>query len=201
MSREIDDVSKSHDSASGSMFIRSRSVLADICQRMRPHLKLVARKQTQRLPNCKEDESDIVQQSVVKAYERIDQFKGNTSGQWRAWLVQIVSNQAKDVQRFWSQERRAHKNEEYGSHVMQGLVDHTVETPSKVVAEDERQQRVDEALASLSIQEQQLIRWKVFQKTTYRDIAEKLHVTEPTAKRRCDNAIHAFREALTRLDV
>ena len=195
MSREMDDASKS-----GSMLFRSRSVLADICQRMRPHLKWVARQQTQRLPNCKDDESDIVQESVAKAYERIDQFEGSTTGQWRAWVVQIVRNHAKDVQRYWNQERRAHDHEERGSRVMQWLADRSSETPSKVLADEEQQQLVDAALASLRIDEQNLIRWRVFQYLTYREIAERLRVTEPTARRHCDAAIAAFKAAIERLD-
>lgn len=200
MSHEPDDASNSQNSASGSIFVRSRSMLAEICQRMRPHLKWVARQQTQRLPNCKDDESDIVQQSVVKAYERFDQFEGNTSGQWRAWLVQIVRNHAKDVQRFWLQDRRCHKNEEYGSHVMRGLMDSSVETPSKVVVKEEEWQLFDQAMANLTAQEQRLIRWRQLQNVTYREIAKRLEIPDHTAKKQCDAAVKALEKALSELN-
>ncbi len=199
MPHEMDDLSKCPGTTSGSLFIRSRSVLADICQRMRPHLKWVARQQTQRLPMCKDDESDIVQVAMAKAYERLDQFDGHTKGEWRAWLVQIVRNQARDVQRYWSQERRAHQNEEHGSQAMRCLVDRSIETPSKILADEERQQLIDAALGSLSIAHQQLIRWRVLQFATFREIAERLGVTEPTARRRCDAAIEAFQKALAQV--
>lgn len=200
MSHEMDDGSNCPSNASGSIFVRSRTMLADICQRMRPHLKFVARQQTQRLPNCKDDESDIVQVAMYKAYERFDQFGGSTTGQWRAWLVQIVRNHAKDVQRFWSQDCRAHANEEHGSQVMRFLADRTIETPSKILADEERQQLVDAALESLSAAQQQLFRWRIFQQATYREIAERLRVTEPTARRRSEAAIEAFKVALGKLD-
>ena len=199
MSHEMDDASTS-ESVSRRMLIRSREFLADICQRMRPHLKFVARQQTQRLPNCKDDESDIVQESVAKACERMDQFEGSTTGQWKAWVVQIVRNCAKDKQRYWYQERRSVDQEERGSRVMQWLADRSSETPSKVLAAEEHQQLVDSALASLRIDQQNLIRWRVFQYSTYREIADRLRVTEPTARRHCDAAIAAFKEAIARLD-
>ncbi len=44
---------------------------------------------------------------------------------------------------------------------------------------------MDNALASLSIDQQQLVRWRVMQFMTYKEIAQKLRVTEPTARRRC----------------
>ncbi len=63
----------------------------------------------------------------------MDQFEGQTSGQWRAWLVQIVRNQAKDVRRYWNQERRAHNAEEHDSKLIGGLEDKSMLTPSKIL--------------------------------------------------------------------
>lgn len=200
MDQDMDDFSNSQNSASGSIFIRSRSKLAEIVQRMRPHLKWIARQQTQRLPNCKDDESDIVQQSLVKAYERFDHFNGTTSGQWRAWLKKIVRNHAKDVQRYWMQDRRCVKNEEYGSHVMRGLVDSSVDTPSRVVAQEEAQLNFDYALASLSAPEQRLIRWKQIESLTYREIAKRLEITDYAAKKQCEAAFNALQIAFQQLN-
>lgn len=200
MTHEPDDFSNSQNSASGSIFVRSRSKLAEIVQRMRPHLKFIARQQTQRLPNCKDDESDIVQQSVVKAYERFDQFNGTTTGQWRAWLKKIVRNHAKDVQRYWLQDRRCHKNEEYGSHVMRGLVDKSIDTPSKVIVKEETRLQFDYAMASLTAQEQRLIRWKRLENLTYREIAKRLDVADQTAKKQCEAAVKALETACARLN-
>ena len=200
MSHEMDEVSNSQSGNSQPIMVRSHSMLAEICQRMRPHLKWVARQQTQRLPNCKDDESDIVQHAVVKAFEGFDKFEGHTTGQWRAWVVQIVRNHARDIQRYYTQERRSHKREERDSHLMRGLVDPTIETPSKIVAAEEQQQLIDYALAMLSPADQLLVRMRVFQGASYRVIAERIGVTEPTARRRCQAATTTFRDHLARLE-
>ncbi|MCC6508112.1 MAG: sigma-70 family RNA polymerase sigma factor [Pirellulaceae bacterium] len=191
--------SKSRSFSSSRMVARSRSFLADLYLRMRPALKAVARQQTQSVPNCKADESDIVQISIMKALERMDQFQGETTGQWRAWLVQIVRNQAKDVRRYNKQACRTYKNEERDSQAIVRLEDKSVLTPSKIIVAEEHQQILDTALSSLDIRQQQLIRWRMFQYATYKEIAKRLKVTEPTARNRCQVAREAFREALERL--
>ena len=174
---------------------KPRRLLGELVQSMRPVLKSVAREHAQSVPASKEDESDIVQRSMVKAIERIDQFDGETSGQWRAWLVAIVRNQAKDVRRYWSQSRRAHLQEEAGSHVVGSLADISSDSPSKSLDEQESRQRLDAAIARLSIQEQQLVRWRMIHFLTYREIGVRLKISEPTARRRCEAAIAALRNA------
>jgi RNA polymerase sigma-70 factor, ECF subfamily len=200
MSQEADDLSRGQPlNHAGEVTTRSRRFLSELVERMRPMLKSVAREHAQSVPDCKEDESDIVQRSFVKAIEHIDQFDGQTTGQWRAWLVTIVRNQARDVRRYWSQERRAHSQEECDSHVIGGLIDKSVAAPSKVIDDEESRQRLDRALATLSVQEQQLVRWRLSNYVTYREIAARLKITEPTARRRCNAALLALREAWTKL--
>jgi RNA polymerase sigma-70 factor (ECF subfamily) len=174
---------------------RPRRLLGDLVQSMRPTLKLVAREHVRSVPDCKEDESDIVQRSMVKAIQRIGQFRGETPGQWRAWLVAIVRNQAKDVRRYWAQERRAHQNEEQAEQVLHEVADRSVGPPDQALDDEESRQRLDAAIARLSIQDQQLVRWRVIQFVTYREIAMRLKITEPTARRRCEAALNALREA------
>jgi RNA polymerase sigma-70 factor (ECF subfamily) len=189
------------ESPSGDSHIRPRRLLAEIVQSMRPMLKSVARQHAQSVPDCKEDESDIVQRSIVKAIERADQFEGRTTGQWRAWLVAIVRNQARDVRRYWSQECRAHLLEEAESHVVSGLVDQGANSPGKTLDDAESRQRLDAAIASLSIQDQQLVHWRIIHFVTYREIALRLKITETAARRRCETVLAALREALNREDV
>lgn len=178
---------------------KRRSYLAELVVKMRPQLKSVAREQTQSLPECKENDSDIVQRSTVKAIEHIDQFEGQTNGQWRAWLISIVRNQARDVRRYWLQERRAHTQEEGGSQVIRCLVDKTAPTPNKSLDDSENNERLDQALASLGIDQQQLVRWRQFHFLTYREIAGRIKTTETTARRRCENALAALRNAWDQL--
>jgi RNA polymerase sigma factor (sigma-70 family) len=178
---------------------QSNGLLSDFLQRIRPLLKAVAREHAQSVPDCKEDESDIVQRSMVKAVEHMDDFNGETSGQWRAWLISIVRNQAKDVRRYWSQERRAHKYEETDSHVVGGLIDQSP-PPATSVDEKESREGLDRAIATLTIEEQQFVRWRLYHFTTYREMAQRLNIAEHTARRRCEAALAALRQAWANQD-
>ena len=177
---------------------KPQSLLAEIVQSMRPVLKSVARQHAQSVPDCKEDESDIVQRSIVKAIERIDQFEGKTAGQWRAWLVAIVRNQARDVRRYWLQERRTHLQEEADSHTVVGLIDKAAQAPGKSLDDAESRHRLDAAIATLSVQDQQLVHWRIIHFVTYREIALRLKISEAAARRRCETALAALREAWQR---
>ncbi len=54
-------------------------------------LQLVRRQIGPRLQS-KFDASDIVQQAILQAHERRDQFRGRTEGEWLAWLRTVVTN-------------------------------------------------------------------------------------------------------------
>ena len=144
-------------------------------------LKSVAQRHAQSVPQSKEDESDIVQRSIVKAFEKLAQFEGETSGQWRAWLIAIVRNQAKDVRRFWGQDRRACSAEDGGSHAIRHLADKSQPTPEATLEGDEDRQRLDAAIATLSMADQQLVRWRGMQFLTTREVAARLKITESVA--------------------
>lgn len=179
--------------------VKRRNFLAELVVKMRPQLKSVAREHTHSLPDCKDDDSDIVSRSVLKAIKHVDQFEGKTNGQWRAWVISIVRNQARDVRRYWQQARRAHTQEESGSQVIRGLVDTDAPTPGKALDDCETSERLDDALASLPIDQQQLVRWRTYHYLTYREIAGRIKTTETTARRRCETAMAALRQAWEQL--
>ncbi len=192
MANPLDDESSDSQKGNSSILIRSCSAVADMFQNMRTHLKWVAQQQTKNLPQCKDDPSDIVQGAMQKVVEHMDQFKGESKRQARAWLIRIVINQARDAVRRWSQAKRAYRREEHDSQMVRGLVDKNIETPSRIVAAEEDRQCVDFAIASLSIQDQQLIRWHDFHGMSFRQIGEKLNIPEATARHRYEKAFNRF---------
>jgi len=59
----------------------------------RDYLRLVARLLWQPGIQRTHDLSDVVQQTLLKAHKNIDQFLGNTEGEWRRWLCKILQNE------------------------------------------------------------------------------------------------------------
>ncbi|MFH1266448.1 MAG: sigma factor, partial [Planctomycetota bacterium] len=60
-------------------------------ERFRHYLKILARLQLDREVQHKLDESDVVQETLVKAYESLPHFRGHSDGELKGWLRRILA--------------------------------------------------------------------------------------------------------------
>ena len=68
-------------------------------ERFRDYLRLLARMQLGAYPTGWIDPSDIVQQTLMEAFEKRDQFRGATSEEHAAWLRSILAHNVADALR------------------------------------------------------------------------------------------------------
>jgi len=72
----------------------------------RSYLRLLARLQLDPALRGKLDPSDIVQQTLLKAHENKDQFRGQTDTEKAAWLRAILANQLGEAVRHYGRQQR-----------------------------------------------------------------------------------------------
>jgi RNA polymerase sigma-70 factor, ECF subfamily len=66
-------------------------------ERFRDYLGLLARLQLGTSPTGRIDPSDVVQQTLLEAFEKRDQFRGGTPGEQAAWLRKILARNVADI--------------------------------------------------------------------------------------------------------
>jgi RNA polymerase sigma-70 factor (ECF subfamily) len=80
--------------------------VAALALRYRPFLKAIAAAELPEHLKTREDDSDLVQETLLKATRQADQFRGSTAEELEAWLRETLLNQIKDCIRFHGRQQR-----------------------------------------------------------------------------------------------
>jgi RNA polymerase sigma-70 factor (ECF subfamily) len=78
---------------------RRAGTAAELLDSYRNYLRLLAQTWLDASLRGKYDRSDLIQETLIKANDRFDQFAGRTEGELVAWLRQILARQLADAAR------------------------------------------------------------------------------------------------------
>ncbi|HMP79729.1 MAG TPA: sigma-70 family RNA polymerase sigma factor [Pirellulaceae bacterium] len=197
---EIDlSVDESH-AALKALLEGDQSALGRLTQSLRSFLKHIVRQEMSAgLRSNFEDDSDIVQQALAEAIAKVKEFRGQSTGEWRAWLAAIARNQARMNRRYWQADRRAVRRQIDAGSCSLDSQPGEQSSPSTAVVRQEDAERLRLATSKLSEQHQQIISWRLYEGLAHADIADRLGISVEASRQRCKAAMDALRRAWSQL--
>jgi len=196
---EVDFSEPSRDAVSdvGSAFLKAQSgsnparwqVLADC----REYLRLVVRQGNWSSGAGGARTSDLVQRTIVDAWQKFSGFRGSDDRQLRGWVKAILINAARN-------DRRNSRPIDPDPKVrLDGLVD-PGPSPVEAVAESERTRRIDAAMSALKERDRMVIRLRVWHGLSFAEIGRRFDLSEDAARMQFSRSLDRLRKQLRSLD-
>lgn len=152
----------------------------DEFEAFRPYLHLLAETQLQARLKSKVDASDVVQQTMLQAYQARQQFRGNSDGERAAWLRKILGNVLCGMARDYSRQRRDVSREqsiqaiEQSSLQLASLLQADTSSPSAALQQQDRANQLAKAMLQLTSEQRQAIILKYWHASTLVEIGKQL---------------------------
>jgi RNA polymerase sigma-70 factor (ECF subfamily) len=150
----------------------------------RDYLRLLVQLRLSARLRAKIDSSDVIQQVILQAHESREQFRGESEGEWLAWLRSIATNViTSTARRFDSRAREVGKErsldaelDESASPLQRRLVA-DLTSPSQRAVKDEDLLRLAQALAQLPADQRLVVELRHLKGLPVGDVADKIHRT------------------------
>lgn len=180
--------------------VAAREALFEI---YRNYVSSVARSQMEPWMQAKVDASDIVQQSLLDAHRALNDFRGQTEGEWMAWLKQIVNRNTADfVRQYAGAEKRQIKREvsfnpPSGEDSAPGpqFAD-PGDSPSHIASTHERTHRLTQVMATLPADYQEVLRLRNLQQLPFDEVARIMGRSRPAVQMLWTRAVKRLAELM-----
>ena len=146
-----------------------------------------------RLVGNKEDSEDIVQETFIKAWQKLSKF--DTEKSFKTWLFSIAKNTAVDKLRKKKSINFSSLNIEEQSDFENNLID-TEDLPDEIFAKQESEDRLKKALSQLSESQNLIIYLHINEELTFEEIAEIIGKPMNTVKSQYRRVIEKLRGLL-----
>jgi RNA polymerase sigma-70 factor (ECF subfamily) len=164
-----------------------------LLETFRPYLAAIARDVLPADLGGKVGASDVVQETIIKGYERFAQFQGTTREEFARWLRAILRNHIANVIEAYNVQKRDVSREQPGN---SGVADATCFSPSGAALSREEQERLNAALASLPAVSQTVILLRHRDDYTFAEIGAAIDKSEEAARKIWTRAVERLQLAL-----
>jgi RNA polymerase sigma-70 factor (ECF subfamily) len=174
-----------------------------LLERFRDYLRLLARAQLPAQVRSKLDSSDLVQQTLLRAYQGLAEFRGRTSAEQAAWLRQILAHTLANAVRDLTRDRRdvtlersleASLNE--SSSRLEGWLAADQSSPCQQAERNEQLLRLATALDRLPEDQREALLLKHVQGLSLAEIGERLGRTRAAVASLLRRGLKGLREHL-----
>ena len=169
-------------------------------EEFRDYLHLLARLQLDPRLIGKVDPSDVVQQTLVKAHQHLDQFRGNSLAEQAGWLRRILANTLIDAARKFGRELDLEHSLEQGfnqsSARLEAWLAADQSSPSEVAQRQEEVVRLARCLAQLPDDQRTAVELHHLRDASVAEIAAHLGRTEAAIAGLLRRGLQKLRELL-----
>lgn len=174
------------------------SAMGLLLQQYRDYLLLIANREVDPAVRNKVAPSDIVQESLLTAHQKFEQFAGGSEGELLAWLRQILINGVYQAGRKYRAKKRAVDRERpiaFTSSLDRGIAD-GANTPGTDALAIEEAKRLELAMAQLSEEHQQVIRLRNWQDLSFVEIGKQMERSPDAVRKLWSRAVLSLQKIL-----
>ncbi len=179
---------------------------AQLFERYRPYLQVLAQAQVGRHLRAKCDPSDLVQQTLLEAHRDFQGFHGVHEVELLAWLRRILAHnlfnearrynaQQRDLAREVSLEQMQH-GVEHSSLLLGRCLSADDPSPSEIASEREATVRLAQQLAQLPEDYQQVVLLRIFEGLSAEEVAQRMGRSAGAVRMLQMRALTALRAAM-----
>ena len=174
------------------------SAVGRLVEEYRNYLLVIANEDADDRLRGKVGSSDIVQESMMCAQQRFEQFQGASDAEVKAWLKTILTNNLRKNRRSFETQKRnslLEINIEEESAVGRLLLDKNL-TPSSDAIHREKIKALASATANLPVDYQQVIRHRNLEQQSFEEIGQRMGRSADAARKLWARAIETLKVAL-----
>lgn len=175
----------------------------EVLERFRAYLCLLARAHLDHRLRGKLDASDLVQQTLLEAHQKRDQFRGQSDGERAQWLGQMLTHNLADAIRALRRAKRDIARERSLDAALDdsdarlgAWIEASQTSPSQHAVRNEQLLRLAEALADLPEPQREAVVLHHLQRLSLAELAAHLGRSEPAVAGLLHRGLKRLREVL-----